>query len=59
MNTAVRMWVVEMTDGEKFTITADTKAEAIEKAERWRKKTKVKSVKNVAETMRRKKYNMP
>lgn len=59
MNTAAHMWVVEMTDGERFTITADTKAEAIEKAERWRKRAKVKSVENVAETTRRKKYNMP
>ena len=54
---AARMWQIELESGEKFTLEADTRAEAIEKAIRWRpRKTKVHKVENIAELIARKKY---
>lgn len=47
---ASRMWRIELESGERFTVTADDKGEAIKKAVAWRPRTtRVSKVENVAE----------
>ena len=54
--TPATMWAIEMEGGERFTLTADNKDEAKEKALRFRRDDKVKSVKNVADMIAAEKY---
>ena len=43
------MWRIELESGERFTVTADNKGEAIKKAIAWRPRTtRVSKVENVA-----------
>ena len=56
---AAKMWVVTMNSGDAFTITADTEAEAKEKALRWRRDDSIKNVKNVVDIITAQKYELP
>lgn len=57
---ASRMWQVELESGERFTVTAETKGEAIKKAVAWRPRTtRISKVENVAELIAAGKYKKP
>ena len=60
MSRAARLWVVTLESGEKFTVEAESKGEAIGKAVRFRwRTTRVAKVENVAEMRALEKYKKP